>query len=122
MESTELPQIITREITIVDSRGKRRMRLAVDEDGTAAVKFFDRDEQLRMALYLKGPEEDAEELLMEDREAALIITEGASGRAVVLGITTDGLSGPRPRLEITEGAGFGRQRHRFPARPPTVDD
>ncbi|HSB11039.1 MAG TPA: hypothetical protein VLM38_16240 [Blastocatellia bacterium] len=117
MASTEPQEIIASEIKIVDRKGKLRMRLAVDEDGTAAVRFFDNGEQLRMALYPREPEDSDEQTLMEDREAGLVITERSPASVIRLAINDDGLLGKRPRLEIIEGVDIGRGRHRFPPLP-----
>src|ERR1044071_2262605 len=121
----ETRKVVATEITIVDRNGKPRIRLHVDEDGAAAVKFFDRDEKLRMALYLKEPGFDDEDCLTEtgsDNDSGLLVVGRRSGASVALGITEDGLFGKRPRLEIVEGTGWGKKRHRFPPRPPNVND
>lgn len=122
----ELQKIVASEITIVDSNGKPRMRLLVDEDNTAAVQFFDKTEQLRMALYLREPVGDDVDLLCDepgsDNEAGLIVTARQSHAALRLGVLEDGLFGKRPHLEIVEGLGYSKRRHRFPPRPPNVSD
>ena len=120
------PQKITAsEITIVDRKGKPRIRMAVDTDGTAAVEFLDGNERLRMALYLKEYDIDDEDFLFEegsDNDSGLLVTGRKSGATIRLGICEDGLFGKRPRLEITEGAGWGKTRHRVPPRPPGSSD
>jgi hypothetical protein len=121
----EAQKIIANEITLVDRNGKPRIRLVVEDDGTAAVKFLDGEERLRMALYLKEPNvEDDDYLFAEgsDNDAGLIVTGRGSGASIRLGISYDGLFGRRARLEVTEGPGYGRKRHRFPALPPNVGD
>jgi hypothetical protein len=123
--TSEAQTLTATEITLVDRNGKPRIRLGVDDDGTAAVKFFDRDEKLRMALYLKEPGLNDEDCLTEtgsDNDSGLLVVGRRSGASVALGITEDGLFGKRPRLEIVEGTGWGKKRHRFPPRPPNVND
>jgi len=122
---TNLQKITATEITIVDGKGKPRIRLAVEEDGTAAVKFLDGNERLCMALYLKEHDADDDDYPFEegsDNDSGLVVTGRRSGAAIRLGISEDGLFGKRPRLEITEGVGYGRPRHRFPPRPPNSSD
>ena len=122
---TEPQKITATQLTIVDRKGKPRIRMLVDEDGTAAVEFLDRDQRLRMALYLKEPDVDDEAYLLEegsDNEAGLVVTGRLSKASIRLGISYDGLFGKRPHLEIVEGPGWGRRRHRFPSRPPGASD
>ena len=64
-------RIIANEITIVDRHGRPRMRLAVDDDGTAAVKFYDNGDHLRVALFLKQPENDDEDSLFMSEDGEL---------------------------------------------------
>jgi len=123
--ATEPQKITASELTIVDRKGKPRIRMHVEEDGTAAVQFLDRDERLRMALYLKEHDVDDEAYLLDegsDNEAGLVVTGRLSKASIRLGISYDGLFGKRPHLEITEGPGWGRKRHRFPPRPPGSSD
>ena len=127
--AVEPQRIVASEITLVDRRGRPRIRMVADEDGTAAVKFYDTDDQLRMALYLKEPEADdetdgvdnADLIIAECAEAGLIMTERFAG-SIRLGIYNDGLFGRRPHLEIAQGAGTTKRVHLFPSRPPYVDD
>lgn len=122
---TQPQKITANEITIVDRKGKPRIRMLVEEDGTAAVEFLDRDERLRMALYLKEPGVDDEDYVIEadsDNDSGLLVTGRLSGAAIRLGISGDGFFGRRPRLEIAEGPGWGKRRHRFPTLPPNVSD
>ena len=122
---TEPQKITANEITIVDRKGKPRIRMLVEEDGTAAVEFLDRTERLRMALYLKEVDVDDEDYLFEegsDNDSGLMVTGRRSGAAIRLGISEDAFFGKRPRLEITEGPGWGKTRHRFPPRPPNGSD
>lgn len=123
--ATEPQKITANEITIVDRKGKPRIRMLVEDDGTAAVEFLDRDERLRMALYLKEPDVDDEDYLMEegsDNDSGLLVTGRLSKASIRLGISDDGFFGRRARLEIAEGPGWGSRRHRFPSRPPNVSD
>lgn len=122
---TEPQKITANEITIVDRKGNPRIRMLVEEDGTAAVEFLDRDERLRMALYLKEPDVDDDDYLIEadsDNDAGLLVTGRLTGASIRLGISNDGFFGRRPRLEIAEGPGWGKRRHRFPSLPPNVSD
>jgi len=122
---TEPQKIIANELTIVDRKGKPRIRMVVEEDGTAAVKFLDGNERLRMALYLKEPNGDDETCLVEadaDNDAGLLVTGRLSNASIRLGISNDGFFGRRPHIEIVEGPGWGSKRHRFPSRPPGVSD
>ena len=123
--ATEPQKIIANEITLVDRNGKPRIRMAVEDDGTAAVKFLDGDNRLRMVLYLKEPDADDEDYVFNegsDNEAGLIVTGRRSGGSIRVGISDDGLVGKRARLEIVEGQGWGKKRHRFPELPPNVSD
>ena len=123
--ATEPQKITASEITIVDRKGKPRIRMLVEEDGTAAVEFLDRDERLRMALYLKERDVDDEDYLLEtgsDNDSGLLVTGRLSGAAIRLGISDDGFFGRRARLEIAEGPGWGKKRHRFPSLPPKISD
>jgi len=123
--ATEPQKITANEITIVDRKGNPRIRMLVEEDGTAAVEFLDRDERLRMALYLKEPDVDDDDYLIEadsDNDAGLLVTGRLTGASIRLGISNDGFFGRRPRLEIAEGPGWGKRRHRFPSLPPNVSD
>jgi len=123
--ATEPQEITASKITIVDRMGKPRIRLLVDEDGAAAAQFLDGDGHLRMALYLKERNVDDEGYLMDaasDNEAGLLITGRLSGAAIKLGISDDAFFGKRPRLEVTEGTGWSKRRHRFPSLPPNVSD
>lgn len=123
--ATEPQKITASEITIVDRKGNPRIRMLVEEDGTAAVEFLDRDKRLRMALYLKEPDVDGDDYLIEagsDNDAGLLVTGRLSGASIRLGISNDGFFGRRPRLEIAEGPGWGKRRHRFPSLPPNVSD
>ena len=118
------PQRITaRELTIVDRNGKPRMRLAVDDDGTAAVKFYDNNNQLRVALFLKQPQDDDEDSLFmsEDGELGLLMVDRRSG-GIRLTIAEDGILGKRARLEISESLLDQRRTHRFPPRPAVMND
>ena len=122
---TEPQKITASEITIVDRKGKPRIRMLVEEDGTAAVEFLDRDERLRMALYLKEPDEDCDDYIIDsgsDNDLGLVLTGRLSKASIRLGISNDGFFGKRARLEITEGLGWGGRRHRFPSLPPNVSD
>lgn len=122
---TEPQKITASEITIVDRKGKPRIRMLVEEDGTAAVEFLDRNERLRMALYLKEHDADDEDGILEagsDNDAGLVITGRLSKASIRLGISDDGFFGKRARLEITEGLGWGGRKHRFPSLPPNVSD
>jgi hypothetical protein len=121
-EAKQSQRIIASEITIVDRRGRPRIRLGVDEDGTAAVKLYDSGEQLRAALYLKQPEDDDEESLLvsEYGELGLLLVDRDAG-VVRLAIGEDGLLGRRARIEVVESAG-GRRRHVFPPRPAVAVD
>lgn len=120
------PQKITaNEITLVDRHGKPRIHMSVEDDGTAAVKFLDGEEHLRMAIYLKEPNLDDEDLLTDsgsDNDAGLIVTGRQSRAMIRLGISGDGLYGKRARLEINEGSSWSKKRHRFPAIPPHLSD
>jgi hypothetical protein len=123
--ATEPQKITANEITIVDRKGKPRIRMLVEEDGTAAVEFLDRDERLRMALYLKERDVDDEDYLLEtgsDNDSGLLVTGRLSGAAIRLGISDDAFFGKRARLEIAEGPRRGKRRHRFPALPPNISD
>ena len=118
--ATEPQKIVASEITIVDRTGKPRIRLGVDEDGTAAVKFYNANEQLRMILYLKQPYDDDGVTMSEHGEVGLIMIERSD--AIRLGIMEDGLFQRSPRLQIVQGVG-GRKRFQvFPPRPPNVSD
>lgn len=122
---TEPQKITANELTIVDRKGKPRIRMLVEDDGTAAVEFLDRDQRLRMALYLKEPDLDDEDYLMEegsDNDSGLLVTGRLSKASIRLGISDDGFFGRRARMEIAEGPGRGKTRHRFPSRPPNVSD
>jgi len=124
-QNTEPERIVASELIIVDRKGKPRIRMLVEEDGTAAVEFLDRDERLRMALYLKEPDVDDEDYVIEahsDNDSGLLVTGRLSGAAIRLGISDDRFFGRRPRLEIAEGPGWGKRRHRFPSLPPNVSD
>ena len=123
--ATEPQRITANEITLVDRNGKPRIRMVVEDDGTAAVEFLDKHERLRMALYLKEPDLDNDDYVIEadsDNDAGLLVTGRLSGAAIRLGISHDGFFGKRARLEIAEGPGWGQRRHRFPTRPPNVSD
>lgn len=123
--ATEPQKITANEITIVDRKGKPRIRMLVEEDGTAAVEFLDRDERLRMALYLKERDVDDEDYLLEtgsDNDSGLLVTGRLSGAAIRLGISDDAFFGKRARLEIAEGPQWGKRRHRFPSLPPNISD
>ena len=123
--ATEPQKIIANEITLVDRNGKPRIRMAVEEDGTAAVKFLDGDQRLCMVLYLKEPDPDDEDYTFNegsDNDAGLIVTGRRSGASIRVGISDDGLFGRRARLEIVEGQGWGKKRNRFPPLPPNVSD
>jgi len=118
------PQRITaRELTIVDRHGRPRMRLAVDDDGTAAVKLYDNNDHLRVALFLKQPEDDDEDSLFmsEDGELGLLMVDRRSG-GIRLTIAEDGILGKRARLEISESLLDKRRTHRFPPRPAVMND
>ena len=121
-QETRPQRIIASGITIVDGRGRTRIRLGVDDDGTAAVKLFDQAEHLRAALFLKQRDDGDEDshFEFEGGELGLLMVDRAG--SIRLTIDEDGLVGKRPRLEITEAPGSGRRRHRFPPRPPSVDD
>jgi hypothetical protein len=116
-------RIIASEITIVDRSGRPRIRLAVDDDGTAAVKFYDSADHLRVALFLKQPEnEDEDSLFMsEDGELGLLMVDRRSG-GIRLTIAEDGILGKRARLEISESLLDKRRTHRFPPRPAVMND
>jgi hypothetical protein len=116
-------RIIANEITIVDRHGKPRMRLGVDDDGTAAVKFYDNTDHLRVALFLKQPENDDEDSLFmsEDGELGLLMVDRRSG-GIRLTIAEDGILGKRARLEISESLLDKRRTHRFPPRPAVMND
>jgi hypothetical protein len=118
------PQRITaRELTIVDRHGRPRMRLGVDDDGTAAVKFYDNTDHLRVALFLKQPEDDDEDSLFmsDDGELGLLMVDRRSG-GIRLTIAEDGILGKRARLEISESLLDKRRTHRFPPRPAITND
>ena len=117
--------ITANEISIVDRNGKPRIRMLVEDDGTAAVEFFDGENRLRMALYLKEPDPDDETAMFEsasDNDAGLVVTGRQSGASIMIGITDDRLYGKRARLEILEGRAWGKGRHRFPTLPPSTSD
>jgi hypothetical protein len=116
-------RIIANEITIVDRHGRPRMRLGVDDDGTAAVKFYDNTDHLRVALFLKQPENDDEDSLFmsEDGELGLLMVDRRSG-GIRLTIAEDGILGKRARLEISESLLDKRRTHRFPPRPAVMND
>jgi len=116
-------RIIANEITIVDRHGRPRMRLGVDDDGTAAVKFYDNTDHLRVALFLKQPENDDEDslFLSEDGELGLLMVDRRSG-GIRLTIAEDGILGKRARLEISESLLDKRRTHRFPPRPAVMND
>jgi len=116
-------RIIANEITIVDRHGKPRMRLGVDDDGTAAVKFYDNTDHLRVALFLRQPENDDEDSLFmsEDGELGLLMVDRRSG-GIRLTIAEDGILGKRARLEISESLLDKRRTHRFPPRPAVMND
>lgn len=120
------PQTITaRAINLVDRNGLLRISLTVEDDGTAAVKFLDRDQHLRMILYLKEPDSNDDACFLDegsDNDAGLIVAGRQSGNSIRLGISDDGFFGKRARLEIVEGRSWGKGRHRFPALPPNVSD
>jgi hypothetical protein len=116
-------RIIANEITIVDRHGRPRMRLGVDDDGTAAVKFYDNTDHLRVALFLRQPENDDEDSLFmsEDGELGLLMVDRRSG-GIRLTIAEDGILGKRARLEISESLLDKRRTHRFPPRPAVMND
>jgi len=116
-------RIIASEITIVDRHGKPRMRLGVDDDGTAAVKFYDNTDHLRVALFLKQPEDDDEDSLFmsDDGELGLLMVDRRAG-GIRLTIAEDGILGKRARLEISESLLDKRRTHRFPPRPAVTND
>ena len=121
----EPQKIIASEITIVGSNGKPRIRMSVDDDGTAAVQFLDGEGRLRMALYLREPDPDDEDTFFEsgsDNDSGLLVTGRQSGASIRLGISDDTLFGKRARLEIVEGRALGKRRHRFPVLPPHSSD
>ena len=122
-QEAEPQRITAREITIVDRHGKPRMRLGVDDDGTAAVNFYDNTDHLRVALFLKQPEDDDEDSLFmsDDGELGLLMVDRRSG-GIRLTIAQDGILGKRARLEISESLLDKRRTHRFPPRPAVVND
>ena len=123
--ATQPQRITASEIVIVDRDGKPRIRMSVDDDGTAAVKFLDREERLHMALYLTERNSDDEDYLFEsgsDNDSGLLVAGRQSGATIRLGISDDGFFGKRARLEITEGRASVKRRHRFPVLPPRSSD
>ena len=118
----EPQQLTASEITIVDGRGRPRIRLGVGEDGLAAVKFYDNENQMRMTLYMRQPDDESEAVLLGDiTDMGLLIVDRHAG-TIRLGIGCDGFFGRTPHLEIAQGAGFSKRVHLFPPRPPLSED